>query len=66
MQRKRDALHLFLMPKHSFTKTVHGKTAVLCHGKSAFIRTSVDKRVSAAIYDLLLSPVISRLIEKNR
>ena len=38
---------------------------VLCRGKSAFIRTSVDKRVSAVIYDLFLSPVISRLIENN-
>ena len=41
-----------------------GKT-VLCRGKSVFIRTSADKHVSAVIYNLFLSPIISHLIEAN-
>ena len=38
---------------------------VLFHGESAFICTSANKLVSAVIYNLFLSPVISRLIENN-
>ena len=41
-----------------------GKT-VLCRGESAFSRTSVNKCVSAAIYNSFLSPAISRLIENR-
>ena len=41
-----------------------GETA-LCVGESVFIRTSADKLVRAAIYNLFHSPVISRLIENR-
>jgi len=44
----------------------YGETFVYQNcGKSAFICTSVDKRFSAAIYNLFLSLVISHLIENN-
>ena len=56
----------FVFNGKTFVHQNCGKT-VLCRGESVFICTSVDKRVSAVIYKLLifLSPVISLLIENN-
>ena len=66
------------MAKHSFIKTVAKLyfavvkvflfalvPIILCPGESVFICTSADKRVSTVIYNLFLSPVISRLMENN-
>ena len=60
MQQKRVVLHLFLWRKICHQSC--GKT-ILCCGENAFIRTSVNKRVSVAIYNLFILPVISRLID---
>ena len=62
MQRKRVVLHLFFMAKHSFIKTAAKLSFAVAR---VFIRTSADERVCAVIYNLFLSPVISRLIENN-
>ena len=54
----------FVFYGKTFVYQNSGKT-VLCCGKSVFIRTSANKLVSAVIYNLFLSPVISHLIENN-
>ena len=63
MQRKRVVLHLYFMAKHSFIKTV--AKLYFAVAKNAFICTSADELVSVVIYNLFLSPVISRFIENN-
>ena len=55
---------VFVFYGETFVYQNCGET-VLCRGKRVFIRTSADKRVCAVIYNLFLSPVISRLIENN-
>ena len=63
MQQTRVVLQSFFYGE-TFVYQTYGKI-VLRRGESVFICTSADKRVSAVIYSLFLSPLISRLFESN-